>query len=1250
MFIRLILAVLLSAGGLCTVEANARRATWVDHSLPPEIDHETFVAQDAIYRSLGPLLRKPVREAVTYTVGSREEFWTYSVDSWQQITAECRVVTPKAYVFVAVEDNYGSPILWNGSEGYITNQDVLNLADEFTDIHDSVTRVFGRDPDTGINGDVRLTLLMLDIDDSFARSDVGGVYTAGYFSPLDTWTEGRAALYGYHSNERKMIYIDTYPAIERSDVPDINHEIAEAYPVVAHEMTHLVHYYHDPAEDVWFDEGCASLGEYVCGYGLREPVTFSLDSNDPLLSWDESLTDYEQVALFLLYLYEHYGGDSVIRTLVGDARPSVESIDAWLAEHSHYERFYDIFDTWTVANYLDDTGIYGGRYGYVGIDLSTTPFVPATEYSSYHIYNTIYVEAGAGVYTRLTNGFALNLHCEHGRDLPSTAIVLGDTDTDFVTVGSAGAGIGSFADPDTEVVLVTTAHEHSALVTYYTSPFDPGEPNNTPATAAFVNLSDGYWQSGDRYLYEDGDQDWYAFQTGESTLATVRCMVTSGIDARLRLQFGDSLLVVRDDEYSGDDELIEDFPLESSGTYLIGVGTWETMEKRAAGASTGGSYSLEITLYGQAQAEEPITLGTPVAGDVAVTENGRIVGVTGTEGGTVTCWDTNGEMQWEATVENTLSPPVVNKYGMTYVSTVDGLLYAFDESGDRLWTYNAENACTGTPAVDGNGVIYIPADGSVHAVGPGGDPLWTYTAENVRFTAPAVSVDSTIFCGGDNGGIYAVTSDGIPSWRYEASGAIVTGVALDDDGRIYAGTDSGGIYVLNSNGTLNWKYHTIGAITCCPVISGDKRVYAASRDGRSIHAFTTDGAMLWTYETENTLSSPIVLCGEGIIAFGLTGGTVLGLGPDGSMAWKYTGQSTVAASLVDRGENGLRIVSSDGVMYGLTADCGEGAPHPWPTLGQNNRRTGSPESSFVNAQPEITIQSLPPVIPYVPYFVPVAVTDPDTLRGDRAALSLANGPDWLTIDGLGWLRGVYEGDVAGADDIELVATDLIGAADTLAATIVHAEPLAPPENLYAEDVPGDQGYNIALNWDNSPDAASGDVTHYVVYRSRVPEWGEVMPQSWFHSLDALLAWEQTSTVLVDSVTVGETSYTATVPLNGVAYYFWVQAVGEQSASKPAGSFLETMVAKQPGALTVGQPSPNPFNAATTIRFTLPSLRKVACTVYTVTGQVAARPVDRMMAAGTHNIRISGDGLSSGMYLVGLSIGERAYTFKVTHVK
>jgi hypothetical protein len=53
---------------------------------------------------------------------------------------------------------------------------------------------------------------------------------------------------------------------------------------------------------------------------------------------------------------------------------------------------------------------------------------------------------------------------------------------------------------------------------------------------------------------------------------------------------------------------------------------------------------------------------------------------------------------------------------------------------------------------------------------------------------------------------------------------------------------------------------------------------------------------------------------------------------------------------------------------------------------------------------------------------------------------------------------------------------------------------------------------------------------------------EARDLSTFSSLDALIAAEKDSTILIAEVPKGQTGYTDPfVPLNGVQYYYWIQA-------------------------------------------------------------------------------------------------------------
>jgi hypothetical protein len=83
---------------------------------------------------------------------------------------------------------------------------------------------------------------------------------------------------------------------------------------------------------------------------------------------------------------------------------------------------------------------------------------------------------------------------------------------------------------------------------------------------------------------------------------------------------------------------------------------------------------------------------------------------------------------------------------------------------------------------------------------------------------------------------------------------------------------------------------------------------------------------------------------------------------------------------------------------------------------------------------------------------------------------------------------------------------------------------------------------------------------------------------------------------------------------------------------------------QPGALptdfVLHGNYPNPFNATTTISFTLSSHSEVDLAVYDVLGRRVAQLVDGQLIAGDHRVAWNADGVSSGLYFYRLSVEGR----------
>ncbi len=261
------------------------------------------------------------------------------------------------------DNPYGT---WGVDEHLITLEQLEYLKNEFDNtIYPRVTGVFGEPLPRGDEGQKIWTLIFNIRDDSY-YDDSAESYVVGYFS-ASTSAE-------YNKN---IMHIDTYDWENRAG-PGTS-QVMEG--VFAHEFQHLVHFDQDPDEPSWVDEGCADLASYLCGYGHWTSHIFNYLAYHwftPLTFWGNSLADYGASYLFALYLYEHYGGDEFFRTLVQEQANGIEGIENALKtmscghghrNHHRIPSFNEIFDDWTIANYLDDTTRKGGKYGYYTLDI-----------------------------------------------------------------------------------------------------------------------------------------------------------------------------------------------------------------------------------------------------------------------------------------------------------------------------------------------------------------------------------------------------------------------------------------------------------------------------------------------------------------------------------------------------------------------------------------------------------------------------------------------------------------------------------------------------------------------------------------------------------------------------------------------------------------------------------------------------------------------------------------------------------------
>jgi hypothetical protein len=219
-----------------------------------------------------------------------------------------------------------------GYVDYITGADLLEVLDEFdNNIHDTDVEYFGQYADRpGPFEDYKTQIMIFNIKDEFFYDPENALgFIMGYF-----WSQ----IADYFASN--AFHMDTYQWWRRQGgtppMEDPYNGFDYSYLSVlawqyegtfAHEFQHLIHYDRDPDELSWVDEGCATLAEWLCGYGfspghISEYLLWFWDT--PLTIWEGYLADYGASFLWTFYMYEHYGGAELLTYMVEDQANGIE--------------------------------------------------------------------------------------------------------------------------------------------------------------------------------------------------------------------------------------------------------------------------------------------------------------------------------------------------------------------------------------------------------------------------------------------------------------------------------------------------------------------------------------------------------------------------------------------------------------------------------------------------------------------------------------------------------------------------------------------------------------------------------------------------------------------------------------------------------------------------------------------------------------------------------------------------------------
>lgn len=211
----------------------------------------------------------------------------------------------------------------------------------------------------GIDGDPRVTLLLMDIQDGWNPAQGRNGFTAGYFYAGDCYKRSKNP----HSNEREMLYLDIHPSEPASD---------KFLSVIAHEFQHMIHWHHDPKEFSWVNESLSQLAPFLCGYGHPPQLqSFVRNFDNNLAAWsnDDMLANYGQVYLWAYYISIRIASTddrrrAFVRRMVAQKSQGFSGLNAAIEKQGIKNNVRNLFRNFCVANFLNDERIARGAYGY----------------------------------------------------------------------------------------------------------------------------------------------------------------------------------------------------------------------------------------------------------------------------------------------------------------------------------------------------------------------------------------------------------------------------------------------------------------------------------------------------------------------------------------------------------------------------------------------------------------------------------------------------------------------------------------------------------------------------------------------------------------------------------------------------------------------------------------------------------------------------------------------------------------------
>jgi immune inhibitor A len=191
-----------------------------------------------------------------------------------------------------------------------------------------------------------------------------GKHTQAYYDSASEYSR----LAHPYSNEKEIIVLNADAG-----------PLSDPYwrPTLAHEFQHMIHWRQKPNAETWLNEGASLIAQTLNGFDAGAKMAFLNGPDLQLNHWvdissslDEVGGHYDAAYLFMMYFLDRFGKDA-IQTLVANPATGITAVDGTLKTLGVTDpvsgkvlTVEDVFADWAVANYINDSSLAQGQYGY----------------------------------------------------------------------------------------------------------------------------------------------------------------------------------------------------------------------------------------------------------------------------------------------------------------------------------------------------------------------------------------------------------------------------------------------------------------------------------------------------------------------------------------------------------------------------------------------------------------------------------------------------------------------------------------------------------------------------------------------------------------------------------------------------------------------------------------------------------------------------------------------------------------------